>query len=258
MQTERTKVDWCFNEKAKEVGYWYYVNDLVTNIAKNGNIYSCNIDKYNTRVEFSTNRKEEICDLECDCSFYENEDNFCPHVYALVCCAFKVLKKSSEYSTKLLEKYKNININKIKKDFDNGIIDLMDLDILGYKYESLFPDRNNEPLFDRLDEYIESMPMEVLEKAKNQTILEGEDTSILDKAIKNKLAQQKKLEEQERLERKRMRRTIFAGFIDGLFNSSKGSKQEQTNIYEKDYEPYQFEEEELEEDDYYYEDDNEK
>ena len=235
MQTERTKVDWCFNEKAKEVGYWYYVNDLVTNIAKNGNSYSCDIDKYNTRVEFSTNRKEEIGDLECDCSFYENEDNFCPHVYALVCCAFKVLKKSSEYSTKLLEKYRNININKIKKDFDNGIIDLMDLDILGYKYESLFPDRNNEPLFDRLDEYIESMPMEVLEKAKNQTILEGEDTSVLDKAIKNKLAQQKKLEEQERLERKRMRRTIFAGFIDGLFNSSKGSKQEQINIYEKDY-----------------------
>lgn len=258
MQTERTKVDWCFNEKAKEVGYWYYVNDLVTNISKNGNIYSCDIDKYNTRVEFSTNRKEEIDDLECDCSFYENEDNFCPHVYALVCYAFKVLKKSSGYSTKLLEKYKNKNINKIKKEFDNGNIDLMDLDILGYKYESLFPDRNNEPLFDRLDEYIESMPMEVLEKAKNQTILEGEDTSILDKAIKNKLAQQKKLEEQERLERKRMRRAIFAGFIDGLFNSGKGSKQEQTNIYEKDYEPYQFEEEELEEDDYYYEDDNEK
>ena len=55
-----------------------------------------------------------------------------------------------------------------------------------------------------------------------------------------------------------MRRAIFAGFIDGLFNSSKGIKQEQTNTYEKDYEPYQFEEEELEEDDYYYEDDNEK
>ena len=72
MQTERTKVDWCFNEKVKEVGYWYYVNDLVTNISKNGNIYSCNIDKYDTRVEFSTNRKEEIDDLECDCPFYEN------------------------------------------------------------------------------------------------------------------------------------------------------------------------------------------
>ena len=114
-----------------------------------------------------------------------------------------------------------------------------------------------EKIIELTNEYIESMPMEVLEKAKNQTILEGEDTSILDKAIKNKLVQQKKLEEQERLERKRMRRAIFAGFIDGLFNSSKGNKQEQTNIYEKDYEPYQFEEE-LEEDDYYYEDDNEK
>lgn len=254
MQTERTKVDWCFNDKAKEVGYWYYVNDYVTNITKKGNIYSCNVDKYKTMVQFSTNRKEEIDDVECSCSFHVNEDNFCPHVYALVCYAFKVFKEVSRYSTKLLEKYKNININKIKKEFEQGNIDIIDLDILGYKYENLFPDRNDEPLFDVLDAYIESMPIDVLEKAKKQTILEGEDTSILDKAIKNKLAHQQKLEEEEKLERKRRRKSIFAGFIYGLFGSKKENKNEKISLYEKDYEPYQFEEEELEEDDYHYDD----
>ena len=160
METERTKVDWCFSDKTREVGYWYYVNDLVSNVSKNGNTYSCKCDKYNTMIEFSTNRKEEIDDSECNCSFYENEDNFCPHVYALVCHVFKVLKEESVYSTKFLDKYKNINKEKLKKEFDNGNIDMIDLDILGYKYEELFPDRNSDPLFDKLDAYIESMPID--------------------------------------------------------------------------------------------------
>ena len=171
-------IDGTLYDKVKEVGYWYYVNDLVTNISKNGNIYSCDIDKYNTSVEFSTNRNEEIDDLECDCSFYENEDTFCPHVYALVCYAFNVPKEPSKCSIKILEKYNKSN--EIKKEL-----------------------------------------------------------------------------EEEKVERKRISKVKYTGFIDELLNNEE-SKQEQVNRYEKDYEPYQFEEEELEEDDYYYEDDNEK
>ena len=76
-------------------------------------------------------------------------------------------------------------------------------------------------------------------------ILEG------DKAIKNKLAHQQKLEEEEKLERKRMRKSILAGFISGLFGSKKENKNEKISLYENDYEPYQFEEEEVEEDDYH-------
>lgn len=246
MKTERTKVDWCFSDKSRDVGYWYYTNDLITNVSKKENIYTCNCDKYNTMIQFYNNRKEEIDDLECTCSFYENEDNFCPHVYALVCYVFKVFKRESVYNNKLLEKYKNANITKIKKEFDNGNIDIIDLDILGYKYEELFPDRNNDTLFDKLDTYIESMPMDVLEKAKEQMILEGGDSSILDKAIKNKL------------KRKKIGGSIFKEFLLGLFTDSGNNKKEFTNLSERDYEPYQFEEEELEEDDYYYEDDNEK
>lgn len=260
MKTERTKFDWCFNDKVKEVGYWYYVNDLVHNVSKKGNVYSCNVDKYNTMLEFETNRKEDIDDLECTCSFYDNEDNFCPHVYALVCHIFNVSKEASSFDIDNLEKYKHVNVNKIKKEFDKGNLDIIDLDLLGYNYEELFPDRNNDPLLDKLDKYIESMPMEVLEKARKQDILEGEDTRILDKAIKNKITHQKQLEKKNKLERKRMRKVMFKGFLDGLFggNDNQCSSNDELESWKKDYEPYNFEEEELEDDDYYYDDDNEE
>ena len=177
MQKERTEVDWCFKDNTKKVGYWYYVNNSLTNISNNSNVYYCNVENSKTKVEFSSN-KEEIEDLECSCSYYENEDNYCPHVYALVCYAFNVPKEPSKYSIKILEKYNNPN--EIKKEL-----------------------------------------------------------------------------EEEKLERKRISKVKSTGYIDEFLNNEE-SKQEQVNRYEKDYEPYQFEEEELEEDDYYYEDDNEK
>ena len=52
-----------------------------------------------------------------------------------------------------------MNVNKIKKEFDKGNLDIIDLDLLGYNYEELFPDRNNDTLLDKLYQYIESMPM---------------------------------------------------------------------------------------------------
>jgi len=50
------------------------------------------------------------------------------------------------------------------------------------------------------------------------------------------------------------------GVIDLLFSindNKKDSSNNELEPWEKDYEPYQFEEEELEDDDYYYEDDRE-
>ena len=252
MCIEKTNLDWHFNDKVKEVGYWYYVNDLVTNISVKNNVYSCDCGKYKTSIQFCGNKKEEIDELECSCSFYENEDNFCPHIYALVCYVFNVVKEDSKYNIKLLEKYKNNDVNKIKKDFDNGKIDLIDLDILGYKYEKLFPDRNSEVLLENLNKYIENIPIDILEKAKNDALLENEDTSILNNAIKKKSVHNK--EREEKLKQKIIR-NIFKAFISGLFIGDKLLKNE---VYEKDYESYQFEEDELEEDDYYYDDDNEK
>lgn len=141
------------------------------------------------------------------------------------------------------------------KEFDKGNLDIIDLDLLGYNYEELFPDRNNDPLLDKLNKYIESMPMEVLEKARIKDVLEGEDTRIFDKAIKNKIMYQKQLENKNKQERKRMRKVMFKGFLDGLFggNDNQCSSNYELELWKKDYEPYQFEE-----DDYYYEDDNEE
>lgn len=92
---------------------------------------------------------------------------------------------------------------------------------------------DDEPLFDYLDGFIESMPLEVLEQARLNTIKENGDTSILDQAIKNKKAKESK------------NNTFF-----GLFSSKKDKKLTKND----EYEPYQYEEEELEDDDYYNED----
>ena len=53
MKFEKTKEDWCFEDKIRTIGYWYYTNDLVTNVSKKKNVYSCNVDKYNTLIKFS-------------------------------------------------------------------------------------------------------------------------------------------------------------------------------------------------------------
>lgn len=249
MSIEKTKFDSCFTEKSKEIGYWYYVNNKVTNLTKKGNIYSALVDEYTVRIEYSNNRKEELDDYDCECSFHNNQDNFCPHVYALVCSSFNVTKNASKFSINYLEKYRKLSKEKIKQKFIKQELDIIDLDILGYDYEELFPDSNNSSLINKLENYIESMPIEVLNDARTKTIEDGGDTSILDKAINNK---SKKKEQAE----KNKTGTIF-GIFCGLFNrksNDKKSLNDQIESHRNDYEPYQFEEEELEEDDYYYED----
>jgi len=257
MNLEKTKVDWSFSDKSKEVGYWYYINNKIKNIMKNGNEYKAIVDKYNVRLVYSTNRKDEIDGLDCDCSYHENEDNFCPHVYALVCSSLKVPKGTSDFNMNYLKKYEGLSKNKIKEKFVQKNIDIIDLDILGYNYEELFPDANDASLFDKLDRIVESLPKGVLEKDIEQTILEGKDTNIFDKEIINEIAYQKELEKEQRREQKEMRRIKFKGLIDEIFGATENNTvffNNESESGKKDYELYQFEEEELEEDDYHYDD----
>lgn len=121
-------------------------------------------------------------------------------------------------------------------------------------------------LFEYLDQRIEELPMEVLEKTKEKTISENGDTEILDKAINNKIKKQKEQEKMLQTERKLNRKSIFWTLISTIFGASKDNKKlnndfdltsyEREEINKGNYEPYQFEEEELEDDDYYFEDDN--
>lgn len=250
MNIERTEHDFCFEDKVKEVGYWYYVNNLLANISINKNTYSCTIEKYNAMIEFEDKTKETINDLTCTCSFYEHEDCNCPHIYALICYAFNVIKEDSRYNIKLLEKYKNANINKIKSEFNKGNIDIIDLDILGYKYEELFPDTNDDPLIEALDTYIESLPLELLEKVREQNEKDNFDNDIIDKAISNKKA---KIKAQEKSNKRGLLSTLFTLFSSNN-NTNKFNSIEDEEINNGNYEPYQYEEEELEEDDYHYDD----
>lgn len=217
MKFEKTKEDWCFEDEIRTIGYWYYTNDLVTNVSKKKNVYSCNVDKYNTLIKFSNNRKEDIEYVKCNCKYYENKDNFCPHVYALVCYCYNLYKEKSTCDINLIKKFE--------------------------EYENEQFDEESDELFDKLDAFIESMPIYVLEKALEKTIIDGEDTSILLKNIESKLLKEKKEMDNQ---------VILSSLILKLLNIK--NKEKNIVTYNNDYEPYQYEEEELEEDDYYYED----
>lgn len=230
----KTKVDDNFEQLNRDIGYWYYANNKVENFTKNNNEYSSKVNGFKVSVLFSNSKKEEMDDYECECSYYENVDNFCPHLYALVCAVFNLSKE-----------YPCVNINDVHK-FEN----------------QKYPEYSDE-VFDDLDNYIENLPLELLEEARERQLISGEDTEILDKAISNKKIQIKKEKELNKKNIKLMKKAAIHGFIEGLLR-----QQIKLNHYDKDlsnyeieeitkgnYENYQFEEEYLEEDDFYYEDD---
>ena len=104
----------------------------------------------------------------------------------------------------------------------------------------IITEEDDKRLFQYLDEYIESLPLEVLEQSRMKIVQENGDTSIIDKAINNKIQKEQKLKN----------KTSLFEIIGLLF--SKKNKNDYINNNE--YKPYQYEEEELEEDDYFYED----
>lgn len=98
-------------------------------------------------------------------------------------------------------------------------------------------DDEYDPIIARIEAYMESIPLEVLEKVRAQVKAENGDTSNFDKAIQSK--KQKEI--------KNNNKGLFSWLISSLFSSKK-------NTTDKDYEDYNFEEEELEEDDFHYDD----
>lgn len=159
----------------------------------------------------------------------------------------KYLEYQIEYETEIIiNYYKRFNdyLDRRKKQKEQRNLDRLKEKRL--EQECLeYEDDVDDPLIQRLDAYIESMPIDVLEQARLKTIQDNEDTSILDKAIKNKKQKEKELKRKDR-------KSLFNMFIHSLiFDNKKNNKQD--NIY-NDYEPFNFEEQELEEDDFHYDD----
>lgn len=141
-----------------------------------------------------------------------------------------------------------------------------------------------DPLFEYLDNYIASMPREVLNKVREDSIANGEDTEIIDRALKiqnknqkaidriskkldkiaqgieqqtneieeiNKIYNQRKQMQEEKQSKSSISLSdIVAGVALGSLLTSKNKGKAESNGYD----PWNFEEEELEEDDFYYED----
>lgn len=165
--------------------------------------------------------------------------------------------------------YRVDELKKVKQKLTEYKFDLSYVDKAIYNLKFNIHKQSNDPLIRKLDAYIETRPMGVLEKVGEDNIKNGRDNRIIEKAISNK---KKKLKEIKKLKR----RIAFNKVLDTLSNieellsiftsKSKKTKKHNYNLYDYslleqeeilngNYEPYQFEEEELEEDDYYFEDD---
>ena len=102
-------------------------------------------------------------------------------------------------------------------------------------------------VYNTIDETLANLDITILEKARQESIKAGESTEILDKAIDERKKRDRLIKEE-----KSLNKIIgLLGFISGLFQKKPKSS---TMIEDKEYEPYNFEEEELEEDDYHYDD----
>lgn len=125
-------------------------------------------------------------------------------------------------------------------------------------------------IYEQIDERLANIDLTTLEKMKQASIDNEENTELIDKAIIERkkrdkiLLEQKKREERENLKSSKMRkRSILFGILSGLFGSNSNKSKvnqpsfmpwEEKEIKKGNYEAYQFEEEELEDDDYYNED----
>lgn len=123
-------------------------------------------------------------------------------------------------------------------------------------------------VFKRVDETLANIDITRLEKVREELVKNGEDTFLIDKAIKERKRRDeiimKNKKEQEKNRRTGLGGAILFGLLEGFASgSSKSSKKSDNDLmpWEEDalkhegYEKYNFEEEELEEDDYYYDDD---
>lgn len=139
-------------------------------------------------------------------------------------------------------------------------------------------------IFDAVDKKLASIPSDKLEYVKEEMLKKGDDTELIDKAIKNSKAREKRI---KRIENKKKIKSFFnaldvisnivlfpikiffalvIGLNEGSSSSKSSSLEKEIDNYgleewQKDlvrkgeYDPWNFEEEDLEEDDYYYEDD---
>lgn len=122
-------------------------------------------------------------------------------------------------------------------------------------------------VFDAIDEKLAQMPIEVLRKAKEENIKNGESTEIIDKAINERTKRDEKVKKEQEEIKRATRRGIMGGILSGLFSSNKSKSKtedipylmswEQDEVNKGNYTPDQFEEEEMDEDDYYSNDDKE-
>ena len=259
-----------FSPQIRVRGERYFDQNKIINYTYNNNYYNCIVtgtSNYNTSITLDENNN--ITNMNCTCPYYQDKNNNCKHIYALL---YKI--KCSNNKTiikKEIEKY-NINIEKLVTKSYNYITNNKS------KYENI----NVSNIYTYYRNY--KNYSSVNNNYKNNYILENELLDILINTINlsnklryniEKILQKEiiesnpKLDNIEKLTKNPNRLRLVDVFDDKYPRKHKKlrykyTKQELDNygledwqqdlVNKKEYEPWNFEEEELEDDDYYFED----
>ncbi len=150
-----------FEEKILERGYYYYLEDSVHEVTKNGDYYEGLV--YGTEiyeVQVKINKNGNVEDMDCDCPYAE--ENNCKHMAALLY---------------YLENEGQIESKKLKKNTDNYdkiVSRISESEIKQFVIEKLYENSDFQNEFrSYFVQYFEKIPKKVYERRISQSVCQA-------------------------------------------------------------------------------------
>ena len=271
---DKSIYDNLFLPQIRNRGERYFDQDKITNYINNDNNYKCTVQgttNYETTISLDENNN--ITNMNCTCPYYQDKNNNCKHIYALLYKAKcsnnkKIIREEIEKYNQIIErlvikahdyiesnttKYKNIDVSKIYDYYRK------------YRYYANLND-SYEKNYILEDTLIENLIRTInisnelrhnIEKILKKEKIESSPTlndieEITNNPYKMKLIDvfDDKYPRNYKRKHKKIRYKYTKEELDNY-----GLEDWQQELVNKgEYEPWNFEEEELEDDDYYFED----
>lgn len=284
----KTPYDEKFKQHIRLRGINYFDNKKVSNYILEGQICSANIigiDNYKTSITFYKNKN--IKKAICTCPYYEKENEYCKHIYALL-LEYCSNEKIGGYVNMDTYKEMNRSVAKTDNNFYNrmlGICNSMKEILNNTKefydscklkdgvitkeiynkilvYESKIDLYENTKLMELNEELIEIARNDLCELENLYENLSFKHEEVFFGDFENTRLKQEKMFYKDATpyhlingNQKKKEQEAIGKENEKLKDIWGLSTDEIELVKNGDYEPYQFDEEELEEDDYYYEDD---
>lgn len=263
-----------FSPQIRARGERYFDQNKITNYESNNNNYNCIITGTNNyKTSLTLDQNNNITNMNCTCPYYQDKNNNCKHIYALL---YKIkCSNNKKIIKKEIEKY-NQNIEKLVTKAYNHMLNnstkYKDKDITKvYYYYNDYKKYTSENTYYQNNYILEDKLLEILINTIN---LSNELRYNIEKILKKeKIDSYPSLDTIEEINNNPNRIRLIDVFDDKYPRTYKRkhkkirykyTKQELDNygledwqqdlVNKGEYEPYNFEEEDLEDDDYYFED----